>query len=1456
MATLLLSAVGAAIGSSFSGTVLGLSGAVIGRAVGATLGRVIDQRLLGQGSEPVETGKIDRYRLSGVGEGTPVAMAHGRMRLGGQVIWTTHFKESARTTGGGGKGAPSQPKTTTYSYSVSLALALCEGEILRVGRIWADGTLIERDQVALRIYRGTEDQMPDPKMEAVEGAGQVPAYRGIAYVVIEDLDLTPYGNRVPQFSFEVVRAAPAQTGVLPSPVEALRAVAMIPGTGEYALATTPVTFRRGVGASTSVNLNTPGGETDFSVSLDALREELPNCGAVSLVVSWFGDDLRAGHCSLRPKVEQKLEDGAEMPWSVSGVSRAAAGEIAKVDGRPVYGGTPADAAVIEAIEAMNAGGQEVMLYPFVLMEILPGNGKPDPWSDATDQPILPWRGRITGDVAPGRAGTTDRTAANGAAVDAFFGTVTAADFVVGPGSVTYSGPDEWTYSRFILHMAALCAAAGGVSAFCVGSELRSLTQMRDESGFPAVERLRALAAEVRALLPGTLISYAADWSEYFGYQPQDGSGDVLFHLDPLWADDNIDFIGIDNYMPVADWRDGAHHADAEWQSIYNPDYLMANIEGGEGYDWYYPSAEAREAQIRVPITDGAGGTPWVYRYKDIRNWWSNLHVDRRNSIDRSILPDGAAPETWSAIGGATVAPAGESFGLYAGAARVAGGGAAVDGIGSGSGFAAEADQQYEILVHFRHGTFNRCRLVVGGAPGSVEIACGPGDVVSVSGDTGWVEADEVVDAGDGVRRLRVLLRLPVAAALSVSFGPDSDEAGADVILFGVDVTPWPVQPTAWVPMSKPVWFTEFGCAAIDKGANQPNLFLDPKSSESAMPHFSNGRRDDLMQAQHLRAVTSYWADPGNNPISPVYGGPMIDCDHMFAWAWDARPYPAFPNDLDRWSDGANYATGHWLQGRSSNQPLDLVVAGICAAARTDAIDVSGLYGSVRGHLMANVDTARARIQPLMLAYDFTAVEQGGKLVFRHLPLLPDAVVEAESIAVEEEAPSIKHVRAPDAETVGRVRVTYSEADGAFETRIAEALFPDDTEIGTSHSELPLSLTRSEARSIADRWLAGARVSRDSLELALPPSMRAVGAGHMIALADGSTWRVDRVEDLGLRRIEASRVEPTLAAPPDATEITVAPELFVPPVPVEPLFMDLPLMNGDEVPHAPHIAVAATPWPGSVAVYSSPSDSNYTLNRLIEGGSAIGLLETPLAAAEPGVWDRGPALRVRLVGEGLSSAAPVDVLNGANVAAIGQGDGGPWELIQFAEATLVAPDLWEIGMRLRGQAGTDCVMPPSWPAGSYFVLIDGRPQQIDLAASARGLARHYRVGPARRAIDDQSYTDRLLAFDGVGLRPYRPAHLRVANEGADRGFSWTRRTRTDGDSWQGTDVPLGEDSEAYLVRVSDSGGVRRETTVTVPAWTYTAAAQAADGTASPFIVEVAQISARYGPGPFARIDIDD
>ena len=68
-------------------------------------------------------------------------------------------------------------------------------------------------------------------------------------------------------------------------------------------------------------------------------------------------------------------------------------------------------------------------------------------------------------------------------------------------------------------------------------------------------------------------------------------GDVYFHLDPLVVFANIDFIGIDNYFPLSDWRDGMAHLDhvAGARSIYDANYLSSRIAGGEDFDWYYAS---------------------------------------------------------------------------------------------------------------------------------------------------------------------------------------------------------------------------------------------------------------------------------------------------------------------------------------------------------------------------------------------------------------------------------------------------------------------------------------------------------------------------------------------------------------------------------------------------------------------------------------------------------------------------------------------------------------------------------------------------------------------------------------------------------------------------------------------------------------------------------------------------
>lgn len=69
-----------------------------------------------------------------------------------------------------------------------------------------------------------------------------------------------------------------------------------------------------------------------------------------------------------------------------------------------------------------------------------------------------------------------------------------------------------------------------------------------------------------------------------------------------------------------------------------------------------------------------------------------------------------------------------------------------------------------------------------------------------------------------------------------------------------------------------------------------------------------------------------------------------------------------------------------------------------------------------------------------------------------------------------------------------------------------------------------------------------------------------------------------------------------------------------------------------------------------------------------------------------------------------------------------------------------------------------------------------------------------------------------------------------------------------------DVPLGEDTEAYLLRVSQNGAVKREVTLSSPSRTYNAASLAADVGTGGFDVAVVQISGLFGAGPFATVHI--
>ena len=367
-----------------------------------------------------------------------------------------------------------------------------------------------------------------------------------------------------------------------------------------------------------------------------------------------------------------------------------------------------------------------------------------------------------------------------------------------------------------------------------------------------------------------------------------------------------------------------------------------------------------------------------------------------------------------------------------------------------------------------------------------------------------------------------------------------------------------------------------------------------------------------------------------------------------------------------------------------------------------------------------------------------------------------------------------------------VRFNYFDPSFDYQVGTVEAIAVGQSSGALSESDAPLALNRKQAQAIAERWLAEIWTARDRIELALAPSQIALEPGDAVRVPDDpdTIYRLEEAENAGEINIEASRIDTGVFLPATEVETVEQPRSTpAPAAPVVPVFMDLPLISGDEVAHQAHVAAFAADWPGRAAVYESATEDGFTLSCVLRRPATIGTLTQDLEPAAPNRWSRA-TMTVRLAGGALDARSALQVLNGANAAAVERTD-GEWEVIQFQNAALKTDGDYELDAILRGQAGTDELTQTVVLAGARFVLLDGAPEQLPTQLSARGLERHYRIGPAAVEYTDPSYVAENHAFAGVGLRPYAPAHLRVSRSASgDLTATWIRRSRIGGDSLAG------------------------------------------------------------------------
>ena len=323
---------------------------------------------------------------------------YGTNRIAGNIIWATDIKEVQKSyvtsykAGKGGKKV--YQNNIEYYYYANIAIGICKGEVTELKKVWADTDLIDISKYTYRFYKGTETQEPDSLIQGIEGIGKTPAYRGLCYIVFENLPLAEFGNRIPNFTFEVSR-----TFIEEEEVEnVIEGVNIIPGCGEFVYDTEVVGKVDGFiwyerwhpsDSITRINQNNNSGVADAIVATQQLKEKLPNCKWVAPVVVWFGNSLNIANCKVEPRVEFKLDpiyptqETKPEPWKVAGIERKNANLISSDNGKIRYGGTVSDNSIVRYLKYLKDEGFSIMFYPMIFMDL----------------ENKPWRGYLTGSAS-------------------------------------------------------------------------------------------------------------------------------------------------------------------------------------------------------------------------------------------------------------------------------------------------------------------------------------------------------------------------------------------------------------------------------------------------------------------------------------------------------------------------------------------------------------------------------------------------------------------------------------------------------------------------------------------------------------------------------------------------------------------------------------------------------------------------------------------------------------------------------------------------------------------------------------------------------------------------------------------------------------------------------------------------------------------------------------------------
>lgn len=640
---------------------------------------------------------------------------------------------------------------------------------------------------------------------------------------------------------------------------------------------------------------------------------------------------------------------------------------------------------------------------------------------------------------------------------------------------------------------------------------------------------------------------------------------------------------------------------------------------------------------------------------------------------------------------------------------------------------------------------------------------------------------------------------------------------------------------AWQTIMLPVVSNDTGVAWLGN-----HLIILQNSTDETIYRVS----ELALRVTDFSLVTSGVAATGNDVVGGVYYQPyVLDYNRLLIQGGDP-----FNNDFAELRILNRYAGG---------DELDHIVSHLLDEAGYDPsdYDVSVLADqSVTGYVVQPPLTARAALEPLRIYGAFDLVEHGDQLraVIHHATIdcdIPASELRATKDGQQSSADIVLR-RIPELDLPQMLTIDYSDPAQDFEigSQQASRILTQATAHIKLH--LPVVCSADQARQLAEQQLYTAWAEREHGLFSLSRRYVMLEPSDVVRVA-GQEWRIQKIQQTGgLLQCEAVRnfvLAEELNTITDASVLRSA--ALLTPVPTQFYLMDMPPLTAEADQAGIYVAGSGGDgWSGG-SLWRAMDDNNYQLQDRFISAATVGVAVTLCAMAAHEYSDNASTVEVQLLRGTLTNCTQMELLNGANVALLGD------EIIQFQTAILLGNGYYRLSGLLRGRRGTEAAAA-THVLGERFILLERTLLHfMPLVLSDRNKPYYYKATTTGQNLSD--CVSRLVSSSLRCLQPLAPVQLRgirAAGVGGDVAISWVRRARLNGEWVDYIDVPLDEDNEQYELEICDGGNNLKRTVLalTQTDYLYSSTQQIIDFGAAPssFIVRIYQISMRYGRGAVA------